>query len=112
MFIFFTRLGKFLIIIILNSFSIPCSLSFHYGTPYDMNVVTLDIVPTSLKLSSLFKSIFLFLLFQLGVSHYLVFQITDSVLCFIKSTVHSNTFFTSVIIVFISDWFFSMLSLC
>ena len=43
--IFFTMFGMFLVVISSDRFSVCCSLSSTSGTPYDENVVMLDVVP-------------------------------------------------------------------
>ena len=77
----------FLVIISSNRFSIPWSLFSLSGTTMMQILLYLMLSQRPLKLY-LFKIIFFFL-FQLVVFCYLVFQIADSFLCFIKCAVDS-----------------------
>lgn len=105
---FFTRWGKFLVIMSSYKFSISCSLiSFLY--PYDVDIVKLHVVWNSLILFSFLGHFPLyppFLMPWFCVFCCLIFQNADSVLCFIQPIVLC----ISEIMFFISDWFSFMIS--
>ena len=76
----FTRLGKFLVIISSNRFSIPCSVYSPSDIPMMQMLLHFMLSKMFLNLSLFF---FLFAALPGCFFFYLVFQNTDSVLCFI-----------------------------
>ncbi|KAF6384984.1 hypothetical protein mRhiFer1_008837 [Rhinolophus ferrumequinum] len=112
MLVSFIRLGKVSDIITSNMFSIPCFLSSPSSIPMMHMVLHLMLSQRSLKPSSLF-----FILFSFCCSVWVIAANLSSK-SLIRSSASSNLlvipsseFFISVIVFFISNWLFIMISL-